>query len=679
MELLFRKNENPLLVSYGHHWRISVVSLACPMSGMQLLVRPFLNRRMHPPPIEESSCSGSHAVVASNPSCQLSRSFLSTASRKCIVLPDNFLQPPVGVLMADPGASNGARSAVSESALISKKPRRAGGYSGLNARNGSRGSGRKVVPRMLKPCTSCRFHCSLKISEECRAKLHSSFWKGTFADRRHFLNKHVTEHPCKGQNHSRRIPLGLRSRRHSREYYLKDDESKFTRVCKTMFLHTLGKSTDGFLTNFFRGLTKSVEDTVFADHRGGDRKSHSWNVPEVIAHIQSFHPQISHYTRSHAPLRRYLEPSLSIGKMHRDFASNYRFSNVSYETYRKIFVKQRITFGHPAADLCDHCIWGKRHLSYPHTSTSDQCLECAKLALHEKSVAISRAEYRRDKNEDAAPGTGVYSVDMQKVLLLPVMRGKEYFFISRLVCFNETFANLRSGNDICVMWHEAISGRNGADVSSAFAKFILGAAERIENFVLWADNCAPQNKNWILFSTFLMLVNMPHGPHSIVIKYLEPGHTFMKADSVHGCIGRKLREEPLLYDFDDLNQLIRTAKSDLEVTELNASDILPLLNIRGNTKGLPKLRSLKAVRFERGSGSIFYKRTFDASAYLDRKFMGIADIPTLPISANSLRGINPRKKSEIIKTLVPAMPEDKQCFWKNIAVNEVADLCSDMH
>ena len=63
----------------------------------------------------------------------------------------------------------------------------------------------------------------------------------------------------------------------------------------------------------------------------------------ILKHINSFHQQISHNRRKHAPNRRYLESHLSIRNMWRDFCESKK--EVAYETYQKIFEKQKITFG----------------------------------------------------------------------------------------------------------------------------------------------------------------------------------------------------------------------------------------------------------------------------------------------------------------------------------------------
>ena len=532
---------------------------------------------------------------------------------------------------------------------------------------------------ILPPCPPCRLNCSAKISDEARSKFHRDFWKGSFIHRRYMINKHVTCHPCVSQNTSRRMRLDVRPRHFSREYYLRDDDGAYVRVCKEMFLHTLGKRTDGFLSAFFKSTHWREGTDVFIDHRGGPTRKRPWIEPEIVAHIQSFHPQISHYTREHAPLRRYLEASLSVRKLHSDFLHSNAFAKPSYETYRKIFRKQRITFGNPKADVCDLCIWGERHRMTKHGPNMPACLDCGKLSLHQKYVATGRAEYKSDKKRDLPISTAIFAVDMQKVLLLPVMRGKAYYFVSRLVCFNETFASLRNSTDTCVLWHEAIAGRNGSDVSSAFALIIRRLSDRIQDFIFWADNCAPQNKNWILFSTLIQLVNSPAGPSSVTMKYLEPGHTFMKADSIHGSIGRKLKEDPVLYDLLDFSNLVSSAKNDMNVLPMTPGDILPLRRIRSSTRGLPKLRSLKAVKFQRGSGSMYYKFSHDASSYFLRPFLSVSLLPELPSAVNTMRGINAKKKAEILSTLGPAMPDENRAFWEELPVAAVSDLCFDLH
>jgi hypothetical protein len=84
-----------------------------------------------------------------------------------------------------------------------------------------------------------------------------------------------------------------------------------------------------------------------------------------------------------------------------------------------------------------------------------------------------RREIEKDRTETE---TKVYTVDLQKVLLLPIMHSrKEAFFLSCLVCFNETFAPFeatRQNPNLCVLWNEALQERDTTDIGSSYHKVV---------------------------------------------------------------------------------------------------------------------------------------------------------------------------------------------------------------
>lgn len=133
-------------------------------------------------------------------------------------------------------------------------------------------------------------------------------------------------------------------------------------------------------------------------------------------------------------------------------------------------------------------------------------------------------------------------MDLQKVILLPNMpAAKESYFTSRLVVFNETFAGLKRDSAIqnyCSMRHEAVAGRNRQNIVDSILR-VIEQERDIKEFIFWADNCTAQNKNWILYTAFVIIVNENAGPDSITIRYLTKGHTHMSADGIHGNIEKK--------------------------------------------------------------------------------------------------------------------------------------------
>ena len=88
---------------------------------------------------------------------------------------------------------------------------------------------------------------------------------------------------------------------------------------------------------------------------------------------------------------------------------------------------------------------------------------------------------------------------------------QEAFFNSGMVCYNESYCPAGKSSleepDIHILWNEAISARDAADVASALWKFceILDARIQKEkpgsrvDLVLWMDNCGPQVIKFLLF------------------------------------------------------------------------------------------------------------------------------------------------------------------------------------
>ncbi len=131
----------------------------------------------------------------------------------------------------------------------------------------------------------------------------------------------------------------------------------------------------------------------------------------------------------------------------------------------------------------------------------------SKFVEHQHKFREARGGYTKDK---ASPGKA-YAVDLQKVVVLPIMdQFKTAIFTPRLETFNETFAPLNGATpenpNITALWHEATSGRNIPDIASAFWNFFV-LVNGSYPIILWLDNCSAQNKNWTFFT---MLVQAIH-------------------------------------------------------------------------------------------------------------------------------------------------------------------------
>ena len=524
---------------------------------------------------------------------------------------------------------------------------------------------------LLSPC-HCRMNCSEQIDDATRRAIHRSFWSRSWTARQDYLGRFCDYTYCQKSN-KRNRPTQNAARRNVRgKFYLPDVNGRKIQVCQRMFLKTLGARSDSLLYAYRRDHKAHCLQPILHDPRGRPTVASAARL-SIVEHINSFNPQVAHYRRLHAPMRRYLDSSLSIRLMWRMY--NSRFPRICYETYQRVFNRARITFGVPKQDLCDICVAGKFHISEPHTIPKAECQDCLRLANHEGFAALARTEYQDDKSSPVPPFTERYSVDMQKVLLLPILPTKATFFVSRLVCFNETFASLDRGPSFAVLWHEALSGRNTSDVTSSYYRLIRERCPPARHFLFWADNCTAQNKNWTIFRAFVQIVNSAAGPDTITIKFLERGHTYMSADSIHASISTRLKAQSKVEDFQQLLSMIPLSRRNLKVIPMEISDFhdwTPLEKTK--LTNFPKLHDIRMARFEKGSRTFQYKLRLDQQKLSSRP-VGLANLTgEFPVPRSVVRGLNEGKKRAICSSLLPLIMPIHRDFWYSIPAVAKPDL-----
>ena len=523
-----------------------------------------------------------------------------------------------------------------------------------------RNSQRQILP----PC-KCRKKCQTKITDAERKTINKQFWANHFGARRMFFARFLVVTHCSKGTHPQRQLLNKYNRQCHVAYHLPLFNGEPVSVCRTMFLRTLGLKSDGMLTAFRRRLRAQTGE-LFKDHRGGNHGRNRGVKETIRHHIFHFHPMQSHYTRMHAPRRRYLSKSLCIRKIWKGLTQTG--FDVSYGTFQRVFHSERISFGYPKPDLCEICIQGQNHIKEVGL-LHGPCTLCTDVATHKVCAAIARQKYVEDIKSRANPELGLFAVDLQRVILLHIMRAKSCFFARRLQTFNETFASMTGGKDSCVVWHEALTGRTGGDIAPAFACFIFEHSDTFTDFVYWTDNCIAQNKNWVLFSALLQLVNMPMSPSSITIRFLEKGHTFMRADSVHGLIGQRIARLGEIHTFEDFKNAVSQSKSNIQCLPLDRTQIRQWKSLRTPTEGAPKLAKIREVKFIAGDLRMHYKLRLDASLYNTCKFHNLTSMPPIPLPVLRVSGIEGTKRAEILSTLVPLMPRSKHSFWSDLPIS----------
>ena len=145
------------------------------------------------------------------------------------------------------------------------------------------------------------------------------------------------------------------------------------------------------------------------------------------------------------------------------------------------------------------------------------------------------------------------------------------------MAFNKLFFSVgtKHGKALGVLWHEGIAGRSAAEVAGTFINVVRSSRLRdYKHKTFWADNCSGQNKNWYLFSALIKEINILGGnAETITIKFFEPGHTFMSADSFHVQVEKGIKKKIKLQDYQDLVDIVNEKGEAMELKFNNFFDM----------------------------------------------------------------------------------------------------------
>ena len=357
--------------------------------------------------------------------------------------------------------------------------------------------------QMLSPCLCKMRKCHVKLSNDERKTIHSSFWNLNYLQRKQWIYNHVVEsEPSRRYSQTTTVPR----RKFSRKYYLPSSHESI-QVCQKMFLSTLGFSNDRVVDV---ALANAQADIVAPSLRGKNPKSHA--IPEdddafINNHILSFNPALPHYRREHAPRRLYLSNEITVVEMYQDYCNECESNNVKKYSYNKYYTKIRamnIGFVKLGIEDCELCEEYKVHVreetkkngeieskkqrneidlekrksgvnSFAKKSNkkdvgknlmqrcvNNDCVKCSTYFNHVQRYHEARESYKIDcQNSKSNEESQYLSVDMQKVILIPRLPSfKRCLFTKRIVTINQSFVHIgRNGSGgIGVLWHEGITG-----------------------------------------------------------------------------------------------------------------------------------------------------------------------------------------------------------------------------
>lgn len=438
-------------------------------------------------------------------------------------------------------------------------------------------TGVTVAARKLKErcnsnnCKKQNRQCSL-ITEEQRMEIFKMFTDiGNLTSHREFIVRHIevvdTATKTSGKDQSRREK--------SRRFFLTVNSQKY-RVCKTLFLHTLGITDKTMRTSLAK---LSTEGVLQKEGRGGRQSAKVIERDKIIRaavlnHIQRFPKVEAHYCRASSS-KEYLHPDLTVSKMHNMFLQELGPNDEipSIDFYRKVFRSLNLSFHRPKKDQCSLC------LSYKQGDES--CKEKLKDKYNKHFAEKNKVrEIKQALKEKALAdnSTTCASFDLQQVIYLPQCKENAIFYKRRLANYNFTFYDIASKECHCFIWSEVCSQRGASEISSCVYRALqkYDMEKRARSVALFSDGCSGQNKNSVIATMLLYAVANSSYIEEISLRFFESFHGQNEGDSAHSAVSTALSRAGDLFIPSQLYPIIHLAryKQPYQVHPLQHSDFL---------------------------------------------------------------------------------------------------------
>lgn len=436
------------------------------------------------------------------------------------------------------------------------------------------------------------------------------------------------------------------------------------RVCQVMFINTLSLGT------------WSLHNWVSKDH---DIDVANTEADVDLPHIKRVNPRHeadkillrnfllelpkmeSHYCRASSS-KKYLEPiwqsKTALYRSYVEYCKDKNVKSLSIKTFHEEFALNNLSLYFPKKDQCDLCV------SHKAGNVDDQ--------IYQEHI-IKKNRARDEKSSDKSTARHVFTMDLQSVLLSPMLKASKIYYKKKLVVHNFTLYNLITQDAYCFLWHEAEGRVTSHEFATILCNFIESNLPEAEEIIFYSDGCSAQNKN-VTLSNALLHLSINKGM-IITQKYLVSGHTQMECDSMHSTIERKIRNREI-YSPAGYIAACKSARlhpRPYHVEYLthryfkNFSGLKYHTSIRpGYKTGDPTVNDLCAIQY-RPNGKLYYKLNFDDEWMIlekrqSRKIQENGEI--VPLYENPL----PIKKSKYdhLQQLKQLIPADYHLFYDTL-------------
>lgn len=533
----------------------------------------------------------------------------------------------------------------------------------------------------------CRFKCTSHISQDQQQSLFKEYWNlGDACLQKAFITSLVTEQPIVRRRKRNNAVTG-KEKKNSRAYHLPDHDKKKHRVCLK------------FLTNLFQistqiielALKKTSSSGVFLEKDGrkgrpAPNATKSEAVEHVKRHIDSFPRMESHYCRKDTK-KLYLSPELNVSELYRLYVSEYctkeNIDPVKDGVFRSVFKSYDppLTTFVPKKDQCTKC--------NQYRAAEDKSKFGVEYETHARRKTEAMEMKKKDmctkeKNEITA------TFDLQAVLMVPFAGDCQIYYRRKLSVYN--FTILDSNLDgFCYVWDEINGMKGSSEIGTGLVTYMNNLPPDVKHVTTYSDTCGGQNRNQYVASAMLYIVNKTN-IDTVNMKYMESGHTYLEADSMHSTIERA-RKHKKIYSTEEWGLLIQMSRKkpkpyDVKIQKFN--DIFDLtslgkvvmhnktINTKGETVSWLKIKWLK---FDKTKPFIIqYKYELQSELSFEELDVRMGSKESLDWNLINLRQkyetplpISKAKKKDLLYLLkTGVIPETYSMFFSNLPASEKA-------
>lgn len=231
--------------------------------------------------------------------------------------------------------------------------------------------------------------------------------------------------------------------------------------------------------------------------------------------------------------------------MYRLFVNDFCVRNnvtdpVTVGVYRNIFVSEyNYRFFIPKKDQCSVCN------AYEQATGDDK----ESLKLNWENHKVRERESMEMKSSDKAgalldQSTRSITFDLQAVLPLPFAGDAQIFYMRKLAVYDFTIYETSTQNGYCYLWDETEGRRGANEINTALMIYLKSLPSTVTKVTSFSDTCSGQNRNQFIAATMLYAVQSTN-VECIDLKYMESGHSYLEADSMHSAIENSKRHQKI--------------------------------------------------------------------------------------------------------------------------------------